>query len=75
MLFMHLGLSKNLVTDPQMIAESLVMAAYKKSGDKVARTPFTEEALRADWPLEDCIGGKQDDITCAAAWVTHESYF
>lgn len=69
-----LGLSENLVTATKTIAESIVLAAYKKSGNTTERTPFTEEALLAEWPLEDCIGGKQDDITCTAAWVAHRQH-
>lgn len=66
-----LGLPPQAATSPSVIARAVGSAAYARSQDEKARTPFAEEARKAGWPLAWSIGGKEDDITCIAAWVTH----
>jgi protein phosphatase PTC7 len=52
---------------PAAIAEVLVSAAQERSRDTTADTPFARNArrMRINMP-----GGKTDDITVVAAWVT-----
>lgn len=57
-------------TDPGDIAEAIVQAAFQKSLDRHARTPFADHAGLAG---ESWAGGKMDDITCVCAWVTAQS--
>mmetsp|Transcript_49847 Transcript_49847/g.139512 ORF Transcript_49847/g.139512 Transcript_49847/m.139512 type:complete len:705 (-) Transcript_49847:99-2213(-) len=66
-----LGLPAQAATSPELISRTIVSAAYVRSHDEHARTPFGQEARKAGWPLAWCRGGKEDDITCVAAWVTH----
>lgn len=66
-----LGLPKSASTNPQVIAESLTALAYHRSHDRTAKTPFSQQARLAGWPVFQCRGGKEDDITCVAAWVAY----
>lgn len=65
-----LGLYPDAATPPDLIARAIGSSAYLRSRNKKARTPFAQEARKAGWPLSWCVGGKQDDITCVASWVT-----
>lgn len=67
------GLPENVIRDPNQTARILVSAAYERSCDDEAETPFTMEARLAGW--HQCRGGKQDDMTCVAAWVTVDTNF
>lgn len=67
------GLSPKILDSPKSIAQALVAAAYERSHDDEAITPFAQQARLAGYPGPQCRGGKQDDITCIAAWVTQES--
>jgi len=67
-----LGLHPDAATAPELIAKSIVLAAYVRSGDQQASTPFAEDARKAGRPQPECIGGKEDDITCIASWVSYE---
>ena len=53
-------------TPPASIAKDLALAAQERSMDREAIVPFTETAKRYG---RECHGGKEDDITVAAAWV------
>lgn len=64
------GLPKEALGDPKQISEVLVSAAYERSHEDDAWTPFAKEASFAGWRPAEALGGKQDDITCIAAWVT-----
>lgn len=57
----------SIATDPAKIAETIVKAAFHRSTDRNARTPFYENAKQAGLLHT---GGKMDDITCVCAWVT-----
>lgn len=59
------GLSRGY-TDPVQLATSIVRAAYHRSLDRDARTPFGEHARQAGLYHR---GGKMDDITCVCAWL------
>lgn len=50
------------------IAEAVAKAAFIRSQDKAVQTPFSENATLAFH--ESITGGKSDDITVIAAWVT-----
>jgi len=53
-------------SDPTDIAEAIAKAAFSRSKDACAGTPFSLHAREAGL----ChVGGKQDDITVVAAWV------
>lgn len=65
-----LGLYPDAATPPELVARAIGSSAYLRSRNKKARTPFAEEARKAGWPLSWCVGGKEDDITCIASWVT-----
>mmetsp|Transcript_91883 Transcript_91883/g.230956 ORF Transcript_91883/g.230956 Transcript_91883/m.230956 type:complete len:499 (+) Transcript_91883:94-1590(+) len=52
--------------EPDVIAQALVQAAYEKSLDEEAETPFSKKARRHRLCSP---GGKTDDITVVAAWV------
>lgn len=54
------------VTDPAKLAEMIVKAAFFRSLDRNARTPFSDNAQQAGLLHT---GGKMDDITCVCAWV------
>jgi len=60
-----------VATPPGLIARAVSSAAYARSRDPSAKTPFGDEARRHGWPASWCRGGKEDDITCVAAWVKH----
>lgn len=68
-----LGFPKEAATPADLLAQALGSAAYVRSKDAAAKTPFADEARKAGWPTAWCRGGKQDDITCVSAWVTHIS--
>ncbi|CAE8634217.1 unnamed protein product, partial [Polarella glacialis] len=53
-------------TDPATIAQALVKAAFHRSIDRAARSPFGEHAKQAGLYHT---GGKMDDITCVCAWL------
>ncbi|CEM25904.1 unnamed protein product [Vitrella brassicaformis CCMP3155] len=63
-LFYH---NEALSTHPDNIARALAKAAFFRSLDSRARTPFARGAARAGEAFQ---GGKPDDITVLAAWVT-----
>lgn len=56
----------NTPTDPASLATAIVRAAYHRSLDRDARTPFGDHARQAGLYHR---GGKMDDITCVCAWV------
>eukprot|EP00435_Cladocopium_sp_Y103_P026915 s2721_g6.t1 len=53
---------------PKTIAETLAQEAYKKSVDPRNRVPYQESAKKFQQRVDP--GGKPDDITVVAAWVT-----
>jgi serine/threonine protein phosphatase PrpC len=53
-------------TDPSKIAAAISLAAFHRSRDTSARTPFATSAKEAGLYHH---GGKMDDITVVAAWV------
>lgn len=53
-------------TDPSDLAEAIAKAAFARSIDPTARTPFGANAKEAGL---HCLGGKMDDISVVAAWV------
>jgi len=57
-------------TRPEEVARMISQAAYERSVDATAKTPFSVEAINAGQARDYCCGGKEDDITCVAAWVT-----
>jgi len=57
-------------TDPNIIASAIAMAAFHRSKDRSARTPFTLHAKDAGLYH---VGGKMDDITVVAAWAVRRS--
>lgn len=67
-----LGLTPEAASPPELVAKAIGTAAYAHSIDEAARTPFSEEARKAGWPVCWCVGGKEDDITCVAAWVSYK---
>lgn len=58
------------LTDPAEIAQAIVEAAFQKSIDRNARTPFADHARQAGLYHT---GGKMDDITCVCAWVARST--
>mmetsp|Transcript_31234 Transcript_31234/g.85747 ORF Transcript_31234/g.85747 Transcript_31234/m.85747 type:complete len:496 (+) Transcript_31234:106-1593(+) len=54
-------------TQPEDVARALALAAKARSGERDADTPFARNARRHRM---SCPGGKVDDITVVAAWVT-----
>eukprot|EP00928_Gymnodinium_smaydae_P069051 TRINITY_DN5241_c0_g1_i4.p1 TRINITY_DN5241_c0_g1~~TRINITY_DN5241_c0_g1_i4.p1 ORF type:complete len:456 (-),score=72.00 TRINITY_DN5241_c0_g1_i4:187-1554(-) len=58
--------AQSFSTPPEAIAEALANAAYERSIDSRAKTPFMLEAQKQGKVF---YGGKQDDITVVAAWV------
>jgi protein phosphatase PTC7 len=66
-----LGLPPKAVTPAGLVARALGSAAFLRASDPTAKTPFGEEARKHGWPAAWCRGGKEDDITCVAAWVQH----
>ena len=65
-----LGLSDRC-TPPGIIAKSLALAAQERSVDPEAVVPFTATAKRYG-AIGAEKGGKEDDITAAAAWVVKD---
>eukprot|EP00920_Eleutheroschizon_duboscqi_P002618 GHVT01006153.1.p2 GENE.GHVT01006153.1~~GHVT01006153.1.p2 ORF type:complete len:165 (+),score=46.38 GHVT01006153.1:197-691(+) len=63
-----------LTTPPKDVARGLALAAYWKSLDPHARTPFAREARRKcqSHVLPLLTGGKEDDITVVVAWVSYQ---
>lgn len=57
-------------TNPNMIAESIAKAAFLRSADTGAKTPFGQNAREAGLHH---MGGKMDDITVVVAWVVRSS--
>jgi len=53
-------------TNPSNIAEAIAQAAFYRSKDGSAKTPFAANAREAGLVH---VGGKMDDITVVAAWV------
>eukprot|EP00929_Paragymnodinium_shiwhaense_P118884 TRINITY_DN90784_c0_g1_i1.p1 TRINITY_DN90784_c0_g1~~TRINITY_DN90784_c0_g1_i1.p1 ORF type:complete len:592 (+),score=90.69 TRINITY_DN90784_c0_g1_i1:219-1994(+) len=53
-------------TSAERVAEALALAAYYRSQDRSARTPFAENSRAAGFSHS---GGKMDDVTCLVAWV------
>jgi len=66
-----LGLPQKAVTSASLVARALGSAAFLRSLDPTAKTPFRDQARKHGWPTSWCRGGKEDDITCVAAWVQH----
>ncbi|CAK0852961.1 unnamed protein product [Prorocentrum cordatum] len=67
-----LGLPDRDATPPELVSRAVGAAAYTRSRDQKARVPFADAARKAGWPTAWCRGGKEDDITCLAAWVQHQ---
>lgn len=67
-----LGLRDQDATPPELVSRAVGAAAYARSHDQQARIPFSHAARKAGWPTAWCRGGKEDDITCLAAWVQHQ---
>jgi serine/threonine protein phosphatase PrpC len=65
-----LGLPQ-VASPPGVVACAIGSAAYVRSRDPTAKTPFGDEARKSGWQKSWCRGGKEDDITCVAAWVVH----
>ncbi|CAE7297777.1 unnamed protein product, partial [Symbiodinium necroappetens] len=57
--------------DPESVAKALALAAQDRSLDPEAVVPFTAAARRHGF---NCKGGKEDDITVAAAWVVKDMH-
>eukprot|EP00930_Biecheleria_cincta_P041704 TRINITY_DN2862_c0_g1_i1.p1 TRINITY_DN2862_c0_g1~~TRINITY_DN2862_c0_g1_i1.p1 ORF type:complete len:580 (+),score=97.93 TRINITY_DN2862_c0_g1_i1:181-1920(+) len=53
-------------TDATKLAEAICKAAFHRSTDRSARSPFGDHAKQAGLYHT---GGKMDDITCVCAWV------
>jgi len=53
-------------TDPARVAAAIAKAAFLRSMDREARTPFGDHAREAGLYH---MGGKMDDITCVCAWL------
>jgi len=62
---------KAYYTDPSNLAKGLVEAAAARGMDPAATVPFGKAARRAGF-YDMTIGGKTDDTTCIAMWVTPE---
>ncbi|KAH0479600.1 MAG: uncharacterized protein KVP18_001962 [Porospora cf. gigantea A] len=60
--------SNTTSTPPEAIAKALVQAAFARSMDTQASTPFGRNA-RKEGHRNLSVGGKLDDITVVAAWV------
>merc|ERR1712032_1667122 len=56
-------------TLPEHLSRALSRAAYSRSLDPKAKTPFAEYSRRHGYR---CVGGKPDDITVVCAWVVPE---
>jgi len=57
---------RGMPTEPARIATAITRAAFHRSVDRDARTPFGDNARKAGMYHR---GGKMDDITCVCAWV------
>uniref|UniRef100_A0A7S1WIM1 Protein phosphatase n=1 Tax=Alexandrium catenella TaxID=2925 RepID=A0A7S1WIM1_ALECA len=68
-----LGLPPQAASPPELVSRAIGGAAYVRSLQENVRTPFVEEARKAGWPVSWCCGGKEDDITCVAAWIAHDT--
>lgn len=55
------------LADPEWLARELALAAWQRSVDRTCDSPFAIAARQQGFSLS---GGKEDDITVVAAWVT-----
>lgn len=63
-------LEAGVPADATKLAEAICKAAFHRSTDRSARSPFGDHAKQAGL----ChTGGKMDDITCVCAWVRREA--
>lgn len=58
------------ITEAAQIAQAIAKAAFHRSLDRVARSPFSDHAKQAGLYHT---GGKMDDITCVCAWILAET--
>eukprot|EP00930_Biecheleria_cincta_P041705 TRINITY_DN2862_c0_g2_i1.p1 TRINITY_DN2862_c0_g2~~TRINITY_DN2862_c0_g2_i1.p1 ORF type:complete len:582 (+),score=75.98 TRINITY_DN2862_c0_g2_i1:128-1873(+) len=56
-------------SDPAKLAQAICKAAFHRSTDRSARSPFGDHAKQAGLYH---MGGKMDDITCVCAWVVQD---
>ncbi|KAH8581961.1 Ptc7p phosphatase (PP2C family) [Cryptosporidium sp. chipmunk genotype I] len=61
-----------LYSSPHNISKALANAAYIKSLDPKAKTPFNRHCSVSDELWQFSTGGKLDDITVVVAWVVSE---
>ncbi|CEM11485.1 unnamed protein product [Vitrella brassicaformis CCMP3155] len=61
---------QSLTTSPKNIATAIAEAAFNRSQDLTARTPFASNAAASRKLIHK--GGKADDITVVAAWCVRE---
>ncbi|KAF7458153.1 Ptc7p phosphatase (PP2C family) [Cryptosporidium felis] len=61
-----------LYSTPRHISKALANAAYLKSLDPKAKTPFGRQSVVSNEPWQFSSGGKLDDITVVVAWVICE---
>ncbi|KAH8739772.1 hypothetical protein FG386_001479 [Cryptosporidium ryanae] len=62
-----------LFTSSYNISKALTNAAYIKSLDSKAKTPFNRQSVMNNEPWQFSFGGKLDDITVVVAWVVSEN--
>ncbi|KAK6589442.1 hypothetical protein RS030_203170 [Cryptosporidium xiaoi] len=62
-----------LFTSSYNISKALTNAAYIKSLDPKAKTPFNRQSVMNNEPWQFSFGGKLDDITVVASWVVSEN--
>lgn len=58
------------ITEAAQIAQAVAKAAFHRSLDRTAKSPFSEHARQAGLYHT---GGKMDDITCVCAWILSAS--
>ncbi|CAL1151056.1 unnamed protein product [Cladocopium goreaui] len=58
------------ITEAAQIAQAVAKAAFHRSLDRLAKSPFSEHARQAGLYHT---GGKMDDITCVCAWILSQS--
>lgn len=61
---------KGRIVPPEELAQVLAKTAEERSHDAKANTPFAQSARRNRLHFP---GGKEDDITVVAAWITNEA--
>lgn len=61
---------KGRIVPPEELAQVLAKTAEERSHDTKANTPFAQSARRNRLHFP---GGKEDDITVVAAWITNEA--